>query len=368
MSNYITTNGQINYLFPLFDENLLENTNKTEEEIALVKFKKSLDIFFTKHLEEICNFLESNSSGNGKSNRGRKAFDPLFMLRICLIKRRFGLTNSQMCFMLRFNCLYQYVANLVTPNFDNIPDKKTIWKYENLFSKTGLFEHLFNKFSDTITEEFKELCNSENIIIDSSFAEAPKQRNTPEENQLIKDGKGQELWNNQPHKKCHKDIDARWTKKANLPYFGYKAHAKVGEKTKFIHTLETTSANVHDSTVVVQLIRESDKGKTVFLDSGYCGSKSLEEAVETYGIIGKAISKNYRSKDLSAEQKAENTAIAKIRCRVEHVFGYIEQSMRGFIVRSVGKVRAKANIFLTGLIYNLERYHYLRSNPELINT
>jgi hypothetical protein len=37
----------------------------------------------------------------------------------------------------------------------------------------------------------------------------PKQRNTREENKKIKDGEGDELWNDHPHKKCYRDIDAR---------------------------------------------------------------------------------------------------------------------------------------------------------------
>ena len=50
-------------------------------------------------------------------------------------------------------------------------------------------------------------------MVDASFTVAPRQRNTREENQQIKDGRGDELWNDKPNKKKHKDIDARWTKK-----------------------------------------------------------------------------------------------------------------------------------------------------------
>ena len=36
---------------------------------------------------------------------------------------------------------------------------------------------------------------NEGIIIDGSFVEVPRQRNSREENKLIKEGKGDELWN-----------------------------------------------------------------------------------------------------------------------------------------------------------------------------
>jgi len=69
-------------------------------------------------------------------------------------------------------------------------------------------------------------------MVDASFTVAPRQRNTREENKKIKEGNGDELWNDKPNKKKHKDIDARWTKKNGETFFGYKNHAKVDEKLK----------------------------------------------------------------------------------------------------------------------------------------
>lgn len=64
---------------------------------------------------------------------------------------------------------------------------------------------------------------------------------------MIKEGKGDELWNDTPNKKRHKDIDARWTKKNNETFYGYKKHAKVDTKSKFIDKYKVTDASVHDS-------------------------------------------------------------------------------------------------------------------------
>ena len=44
------------------------------------------------------------------------------------------------------------------------------------------------------------------------------------------------------------------------------------------------------------------------------------------------------------------------KTRVEHVFGFMEQSMNGITVRSVGIVRATGIIGLINLTYNLFRY------------
>jgi IS5 family transposase len=56
------------------------------------------------------------------------------------------------------------------------------------------------------------------------------------------------------------------------------------------------------------------------------------------------------------EQKANNREKSEIRARVEHVFGFMEQSMNGLMVRSVGIVRATGVIGLMNLTYNLFRY------------
>ena len=63
---------------------------------------------------------------------------------------------------------------------------------------------------------------------------APRQRNTREENKQIKEGRGEELWKDKPHKKCHKDIHARWTVKRKETFFGYKDHAVICRTTKLI--------------------------------------------------------------------------------------------------------------------------------------
>ena len=78
-----------------------------------------------------------------------------------------------------------------------------------------------------ITEKLAKL-DPEDLIIDSTFNVLPRQRNTKEENEAVKAGKGEDLWKNQKHKKSHKDTDARWTKKRNETFFGYKIHRRCG--------------------------------------------------------------------------------------------------------------------------------------------
>lgn len=75
----------------------------------------------------------------------------------------------------------------------------------------------------------------------------------------------------------------------------------------------------------------------------------------------------YRNRPLTKEQKSDNRKKSKTRCLVEHVFGFEEQTMRGLVVRTVGLIRAKANVALTSLVYNISRYtQIIRLKPELL--
>ena len=58
-------------------------------------------------------------------------------------------------------------------------------------------------------------------------------------------------------------------------------------------------------------------------------------------------------------QKADNTFKSRKRSRVEHVFGSIKSMLRGSKLRSIGLVRAKFNIGLMNLTYNLKRVEAL---------
>ena len=87
----------------------------------------------------------------------------------------------------------------------------------------------------------------EGHIIDSTFVDVPRQRNSRGENNDIKEGRLPEGWEEDPTRLAHKDIQARWAKKGEETHFGYKDHVKVGAVTKFIKAYIVTDASVHDS-------------------------------------------------------------------------------------------------------------------------
>ena len=85
----------------------------------------------------------------------------------------------------------------------------------------------------------------------------------------------------------------------------------------------------------------------LYADSAYTGEKQ-EKVYKKKNVINKVIEKGCRNKPLSEKQKASNKEKTRTRSRVEHLFGFVENSMNGSFVRTIGLARAKAK---TGMIH-----------------
>lgn len=96
-----------------------------------------------------------------------------------------------------------------------------------------------------------------------------------------------------------------------------------------------TDASVHDSQAIEGLLTEKDEKQPLYADSAYTGEEQ-EKVYKKKKVINKVIEKGHRNKPLTDEQKESNRGKSKTRARVEHVFGFMEQSMNGLIVKSVG--------------------------------
>lgn len=290
-----------------------------------------------------------------KNNAGAKPYDVVMLFKILILQRYYGLGDSQVEYQILDRMSFKIFLGLETG--DKVPDEKTVWSFRERVTRTSLVEELFEQFTNFLEEQ--ELIFNEGQLIDASFTVAPRQRNTREENKRIKNGAGDDLWNDKPNKKKHKDIDARWTKKNGETYYGYKNHAKVDTKSKFINTYTITDAAVHDSQALDELLNEKDQGQDLHADSAYTGEEQ-DTTIAKYEMKNKVHEKGYRNNPLTDKQKASNTKKSKIRARVEHVFGFMEQSMNGLVLKSGGIVRASGIIGLINLTYNFFRYEQIK--------
>jgi transposase, IS5 family len=282
---------------------------------------------------------------------GRPPFNRVMMFKTLLIQSLYNLSDDQLEYQIVDRASFKRFLGL--KKSDKVPDSKTFWAFREQLIEKEVIEGLFEVFNQAL--DSMGVFANEGKMIDASFVEAPRQRNTREENKHIKEnGTAPEQWKEKPNKLRQKDIDARWTKKNNVTFYGYKNHVKSDVKTKLIEKYKVTDASVHDSQPVADLLTEKDERQELYADSAYTGEKQ-EEIYKNKKVINKIIEKGYRNKSLTDKQIASNKEKSKIRVRVEHIFGFVENSMNGSILRTIGIARAKAKIGMMNLTYNICR-------------
>ncbi|MCC7004669.1 IS5 family transposase [Candidatus Nomurabacteria bacterium] len=333
---------KINSLFTEQDrENRLnEKANPLEEFKTLIDWE-----IYRDELESM--FAYKNGKG------GRPAYDAVMMFKILFLQRLYNLSDDEMEFHLLDRRSFQKFLEI--EKSDKIPDAKTIWVFRERLKEENLEKVLFEKLNYWLKRSGKIVRSGS--IIDASFVEVPIQRNTKEENETIKEGKVPQDWEEDIDKKSQKDVDAKWTKKNNKSYFGYKHHVVVDAKSKIIEDYEVTVASVHDSVTAPELLERLKEGSEVSADSAY-NSDNIKDVIKEKKLDAKICKKGARNHPLGEEDKNYNKEVSRIRARVEHVFGDIEK-FGGDFIRTIGKRRAEVQIFLTTFVYNLRRYKFL---------
>jgi len=285
-----------------------------------------------------------------KSNAGRKPIDGLVLLRMLVLQSLYNLSDAQAEYQVRDRLSFTRFLELGIE--DCIPDGTTLWLFREKLSKAGLIEKLFAQFGRHL--EAKGYIARGGQIVDATIVPVPRQRNSREDNETVKAGKTPAEWEKKPVQNRQKDKDARWTKKHNKSFFGYKNHINADATHKLIRGYDVSDASVHDSQKLDGLLNKSNTSEEVYADSAY-RSAETEAKLKARGFRSRIHRRGSRNHPLSQAQAAANRRKSKIRARVEHIFGAQENAPGGRLVRTIGSVRAKAKIGLQNLAYNIRR-------------
>ncbi len=294
-----------------------------------------------------------------KTGRGPKPWPADVMLRVLVLKRLYNLSDEQTEYQLRDRLSFLRFAKLGLG--ENIPDSRTIWLYSEKLAKADGARTLFEALNHQLAQ--RGLLVKEGMMIDATIVPVPRQRNSREENEQIKQGQTPEKWKEQPRKLAQKDLDARWTKKNQETNYGYKNHVKTGVKTKLIRDYTESPAATHDSQMLPELIEKNDG--SLHADSAYAG-KTIAEELASKNVENQIHEKGAKGRPLSESQKEKNREKSRIRARVEHVFGFMEKSLGGIYNRCIGQMRNKHQIGMMNLSYNLCRAVQLLSGKAKI--
>ena len=285
------------------------------------------------------------------SAAGRKAYDVVVMFKILILQRLYNLSDEQVEFQITDR--HSFCRFLDLQISSAIPDFSTVWRFREALTQAGVVKELFALFTETLAQ--KGVITKTGTIIDASFVEVPRQRNSREENALIKQGKVPPAWKEQPHKLSQKDCDAQGTKKNDVTFFGYKNQVKADAESVLITDDQVTGASVHDSQSLPDLIGPQNKAENLFADSAYKSAHTDKKLAE-WGIGNWIHEKGARNRPLNELHKGLNQLKSKVRCCIEHIFGFVENSMNGPELEYIGLARIETGIGLSNLAYNLQRY------------
>ncbi|GAC1662417.1 MAG: IS5-like element ISMac22 family transposase [Flavisolibacter sp.] len=237
-----------------------------------------------------------------------------------------------------------------------VPDSKTIWLFRDNLTRGKMIEQLFCYLDKQLDKD--GIIVHKGKLVDASIVEVPIQRNSRDENKQLKEGEVPEDWSE--NKLRQKDLDAKWVTHNGKNHFGYKNHIKADSKTKLITGYKATTANIHDSEMLEELLdKKEDGGQGVYTDSAY-RSEALEKVCRNKKVKSFIHEKGYRNKPLTKRQQQRNKKKSKTRARIEHIFGFMTNTMNEMYLRYRNFVRNQAAIGIMNLTYNLFRLVQLK--------
>lgn len=304
--------------------------------------------FFRKPLQKY--FDKQSDPAKG----GRPPYDYVLMLKILILQRYYNVSDDAIEYAILDRLSFMRFLGLGIN--DPVPDSKTIWLFRDNLTAGGMIEKLFSQLDKQLDKD--GIIVHKGKLIDASIVEVPVQRNSRKDNAILREGDIPKDW--EENKLRQKDTAARWTTKNGEDYFGYKNHIKADSKTKLITGYRATPANIHDSEVIEELLdKKEDGGQPVYADSAY-RSQAIEEVCRKKNIKSRIHEKGYRNHPLTKRQVQRNKKKSKTRVRVEHIFGFITNSMNGMFLHYRNFERNQSAIGLMNITYNLFRLVQLK--------
>lgn len=272
---------------------------------------------------DLCELIEPAypTAGNGRPPRALET-----MLRIYFLQQWFNLSDPA-----AEDALYDSVSMRrfvgVDLSAESAPDETTICRFRHLLERHNLGGALFEYVLEYL--EGNGIKVGRGTIVDASIISAPSSTKNKDQS---------------------RDPDMHQTKKGNQWYFGMKAHIGVDSRTKVIHAVVATAANVHDSTCLPELLHGEET--KVWGDSAYQGQG---EVLRGYAPKAQDLTnRRYRRRgEVDAVARAKNRTKSSVRAKVEHAFLVIKRIFGFTQTRYRGLEKNAHRLFVTCALANL---------------
>jgi transposase, IS5 family len=260
-------------------------------------------------------------AGNGRPPRALE-----MMLRIYFLQQWFNLSDPAAEDALYDSAAMRRFAGLDLSEHP-APDETTICRFRHLLEQNNLGEALFQYVLDYLERQGIKV--GKGTIVDATIISAPPSTK---------------------NKDRSRDPDMHQTKKGNQWFFGMKAHIGVDSRTKVIHAVAATAANVHDAHLLPDLLHGEET--KVWGDSAYQGQGDAIAACAPNAQD--MTNRRYRRKgEVDEVERAKNKTKSSVRAKVEHPFLVIKQVF-GFVkTRYRGLEKNAHRLFVTCALTNL---------------
>ena len=281
---------------------------------------------------ELCALIEPVYPKPGK---GRPPVGLERMLRLYFLQQWFNLSDPAV-----EEALYESSSMRTFIGIDlgrePAPDETTVCRFRHLLEAHALGRALFEQVHRHL--EAQGLKVTTGTIVDATIINAPSSTKNADN---------------------ARDPDMHQTRKGQQWYFGMKAHVGVDSKSKIIHSVVATAANVADSQVLPDLLHGEET--RVWGDQAYRGQR---EVIRRHAPRAKDFTnRRYRLRGVVDEiERARNQTKSKVRAKVEHAIGVIKRIF-GFVkVRYRGLAKNANRLFVTCALANLfmARHHLMR--------
>lgn len=267
---------------------------------------------------------------------GRKKKDALLMLKIYFLQQWYCLSDPGCEEAIYDRNSFQKFLG-IDLLADTVPDETTILNFRHFLEVQELQKKFFAIVKNIM--EGKGFILKKGTTVDATLINAPSSTK---------------------NKDKRRDPDMSSTKKHGVWYFGMKAHIGTDTDTGVIHSLETTTAKVHDKDKFDELMHGEEKAK--FGDKGYY-DEDLKKEARRSGIYWGILDKGKRNKPLSASQKKSNRKLSSIRSKVEFPFNIIKCQWHYTKVRYRGLVKNTLNLFT---LFSLTNLYMMRKRLLLV--
>ncbi len=313
--------------------------------------------------------LEAAVGRGDRAKGGRPPFDPVLMFKILILQAMHSLSDERAEYLVKDRLSFMRFLGLSLS--DAVPDANTIWTFREALKKADAVDALFHRFDEALRASGFLAMRGQ--IVDATIVAAPKQRNTKEEKQAIKEGRIPDAWKDKPAKRAQKDRDARWTVKYTkakpgegsskppvdlaIPAFGYKNHVAIDRAHGLIRKWTATDAAAYDGARLADVLDRGNTASDVWADTAYRSAKN-EAMLKRRGFVSRIHRKKPKGRPMPERTRIANAAKSKVRAFAEHVFAQ-EKGPMGLVVRTIGLARAKLKIGLANLAYNMRRFVFL---------